>query len=478
MGSVLSIISLALCCTCTGISCACSFVGCCLKSASSGAGGISSRTARFIYLLDLFLVTLFALALRYTADDLAWDIAGYEIGCSNSTVQVNLDLTQTTDGIYVHCNGDGAVYRVSAATACFFALHLFFTCFSTSFHRGFWFWKLLIQIALIIGFFFIDQDMFNEHGFIWTARVFSVLFLLLQVILLIGFSFDWNDRWVSNSEIENAGSSIWLYMIVTCVILLYVGTFSGIVLLYMNFSCSTSKAVTTVTLIAVLILTGLTLMREKITGEPGAALPAAVISAYITYLAWAALVSHPDLSCKPNSLSSTDGVIGVGAVIFALSLAWGANQSSESARSIMQGSKSVAEPSEVHNDQSAAGLYEVGDGKTAADVRREQGLERAPKTKENNSNEALIVWIFHFIMVITTLYLSMVLTNWGSPTSRSEGQGQMWIRIGAQWVTILLYLWTIIAPAILTSRDFSTTSTTSHSSSREPMRNNQSLQMV
>ena len=31
----------------------------------------------------------------------------------------------------------------------------------------------------------------------------------------------------------------------------------------------------------------------------------------------------------------------------------------------------------------------------------------------------------------------------------------MWVKLGAQWVTGLLYMWTLLAPALFPDRDFS-----------------------
>ncbi|GBG30373.1 Serine incorporator 3 [Hondaea fermentalgiana] len=478
MGAIMSAMSMALCCTCTGLSCACSCLGCCISVATSAAGGISSRVAKFMYLLDLLAVVFLCVVLKYSADDWNWDIeiAGYysyELGCSNSTNQVNLDALNGTgtEGVYAYCMGDEAVYRVGAATASFFALHVLLSLCGTAFHRGFWLWKLILQAGAIIGFVLMDQDIFDIEGYVWTARVFSVLFLFMQVLLMIGFAYDWNDKWVANAEAPDANEKLWLSLIVASVVGLFACVFVGIVVLYMEFSaCSIGPAVTTITLLAVIVLTGLTLFRDRFSEEPGAALPAGVISAYITYLAWAALEANPDPVCRKGTFDGpeSNGAIGVGVVIMAISLAWGANQSSASMASIMHGSKGIPEAQGEELGKSAAGappvhggLYEVGEGRTAADMQREQGSQPAA-AKAPGPSDRLMVIAFHLAMVVSTFYLSMVLTNWGAAQAETTNEkGQMWLRIGAQWITILLYLWTIVAPAILTNRDFSSNASAS-----------------
>jgi len=408
-------------------------------------------------------IVVLCYVLRYSADDWDWDIAGYQIGCSNSTNQINLDVTNATnsDGIYAYCTGDEAVYRVGSATACFFALHVLLSFCGTWFHRGLWLWKLILQIGGIIGFILMPEDTFNSDGYVWTARVCSVLFLLLQIILMIGFAYDWNDRWVANSEDENRNEKCWLTLIVASVVGLYAATMAGIVMLYIEFSqCSIGTGITTITLLAVILITGLTLFRDRFSDEPGAALPAGVISAYITYLAWAALDANPDDECRNSAFdgSSIDGSIALGAVIMGISLLWGASQSSQSVASIMHGSKGIPEdaPTAEETAHAHAGLYEVGEGRTAGEMRREQTEARKVPEENEKPGERTYVICFHLVMAITTFYLSMVLTNWGAAeASNSGGKGQMWLRIASQWLTILMYLWTVVAPAILTNRDFS-----------------------
>ena len=54
-----------------------------------------------------------------------------------------------------------------------------------------------------------------------------------------------------------------------------------------------------------------------------------------------------------------------------------------------------------------------------------------------------------------------VLTNWTtlqSDDTQSDprtGRVAMWIQAAGQWVAILIYLWSLIAPTVLTGRDFS-----------------------
>ncbi|KAG6972144.1 hypothetical protein JG687_00001624 [Phytophthora cactorum] len=52
------------------------------------------------------------------------------------------------------------------------------------------------------------------------------------------------------------------------------------------------------------------------------------------------------------------------------------------------------------------------------------------------------------------LYMAMVLTDWDSADG-SFNAVSMWVKIVAQWITILLFSWTLIAPKLFPDRDFS-----------------------
>lgn len=56
----------------------------------------------------------------------------------------------------------------------------------------------------------------------------------------------------------------------------------------------------------------------------------------------------------------------------------------------------------------------------------------------------------------------MLMTNWGDPVIENEKSefyqanwASFWIKISAQWVSILIYTWSLVAPLIFKGRDFS-----------------------
>ena len=69
---------------------------------------------------------------------------------------------------------------------------------------------------------------------------------------------------------------------------------------------------------------------------------------------------------------------------------------------------------------------------------------------------------FHFVMAAAAMYMAMILTNWSnykvgveeSQQTSDFGLESMWIKVVSQWVTVLLYIWWLLAPIICSNREF------------------------
>lgn len=66
---------------------------------------------------------------------------------------------------------------------------------------------------------------------------------------------------------------------------------------------------------------------------------------------------------------------------------------------------------------------------------------------------------FHFMMVISTLFVMMQLTNWYNPQIAESDRFQntwasVWVKMSSAWLCFGVYLWTLVAPLILHNRDF------------------------
>jgi hypothetical protein len=65
---------------------------------------------------------------------------------------------------------------------------------------------------------------------------------------------------------------------------------------------------------------------------------------------------------------------------------------------------------------------------------------------------------FHLIFALASMYIAMLMTGWGAVEQEKDrldvGWTSVWVKTGAEWVTGLLYTWTLLAPALLPDRDF------------------------
>jgi len=106
-----------------------------------------------------------------------------------------------------------------------------------------------------------------------------------------------------------------------------------------------------------------------------------------------------------------------------------------------------------------------------ADVDVEEAKKKKqekPKELQEIENEKALVADgpknakFHAVMAAAAMYMAMVLTNWsnyalGDPNAETFDLGyeSMWIKIAGQWLTIAVYLWTLLAPyTCLQNREF------------------------
>ncbi|KAJ1393228.1 serine incorporator/TMS membrane protein, partial [Ochromonadaceae sp. CCMP2298] len=64
------------------------------------------------------------------------------------------------------------------------------------------------------------------------------------------------------------------------------------------------------------------------------------------------------------------------------------------------------------------------------------------------------------VFLLVSGYYAMILTNWAteqqndSQADPRNGRAAMWIQAAGQWIAILIYLWSLVAPKVLPDRDF------------------------
>lgn len=473
------------------------------------------RGAKSVYLAFLALSTILAIIFRYWGAD-SINLVAWRINCKPPGVpdpsNSGWDPSDLVPGgqtqYYASCKGNAAVYRISFMTAAFFLIMTVGSAASKTFHTGLWLIKFLGYAALITLGFFLPNNIFDNSGYAWFSRVCSVIFLISQVLILVDFGYTWNDDWYNKGEKEASdghdgccqgccggwggqGNRYFGGILASCAGC-YIFFITGISLLYTYYNlCSFNTTIITVTLLLVVILTVVQLTTPAEIG--GALLPAAVVTAYATYLCWSALSNNPDESCFPSegigSHSDNPGLLAVGIMITGLSLAWTTNTAAASLPGLFQHNKNVTAASSTSADSFS---YLVEDGNSTSSPTSVQpsankpttDLEGGPASSSNGAQltgdegettskedeqekvDAQHIWAFHLILGVGAIYMAMLLTNWGAAVDSTEvsdnpagaatrGNTAMWITILTQWLAVGMYVWTLSAPRLMPDRDFS-----------------------
>lgn len=459
--------------------------------AFSGSGGnkhrVSTMAAKAGYIFIIALSAILALILYTYGDQISWlnDIPAISDICTNKGTTAS------------QCYGASAVLRISLALCLFMTLNLL-TCFSGDFFVGLWAVKVVVWLGLLIGMFFIPADAVEKYG--QTARIFSILFIIAMALLLVDFAYHLQEVLVSKIEATHAQlkekfadigccQNLWRWLYVGLVSALLIGSFIGIVLLY-KFSANRPEGVqcgqnmgflsaTLVTGLIYLILSPL----EWLGGSRGMLTPA-LIFAYCTWLCWSAIYANPNAQCNPVPPdTSNTGATIVGMLIAAGSLCYTAFSASRNLPHMFDMSaKKQAAIAAGHLDEEEAGpdstpltagavapavsgAAKKGTGEESDEEEEGRAAAYAGKGKDEAAElppppySALSSAIFVIIMILASMYMAPVITNWVTDASdvvaSRSSPAAMWVQIGSQWAVIALYLWTLVAPMCCPGRDFS-----------------------
>ncbi|XP_015685250.1 serine incorporator 3 [Protobothrops mucrosquamatus] len=457
MGAVLGICSLAswIPCLCSGASCL--LCRCCPNSKNS-------TVTRLIYAFLLLLSTLVACIML---------VPGMEKHLK--------EIPGFCDG--VDCEalvGYRAVYRISFAMAVFFCLFALLMIQVKSskdaraaIHNGFWFFKVAAVVGIMVGAFYIPEGPFTTVLFVFGIGG-AFLFILIQLLLLVDFAHSWNDSWVE--RMEDGNSRCWYAALLSCTSLNYILSFIAVVLFYVFYTkpdgCIENKFFISFNMIACIVVSIISILPKVQEHQPHSGLlQSSVITLYTMYLTWSAMSNEPDRHCNPSLLNIIsqiseptsipwnatviptpipekspqwwDAQSIVGLIIFVLCLLYSSIRSSNNSQ-VNKLTLSVSDSVILDDTPNTA---DVEDG----EVRRV--LDNEKDSVQYNYS------VFHFMLTLASLYIMMTLTNWYSPDAETKTLKSkwpaVWVKISSSWVCLLLYIWTLMAPLILTNRDFS-----------------------
>lgn len=369
----------------------------------------------------MLVSVILALILRLFAQDLVLDLYVYQYAaCPTET-----------------CAGNQGVYRISFVLFLFFFLMFLSTLSEStaSFHHTMWPLKIILYICLLVFAFLLPNDFYSVYSYI--CRFFSAVFLILQMIALIDSFYVWNENWVAKNETKYYVGIVILSLLSIATAFTFLGLGYG--WYASGDDCGLQKFFLS---FAYILITAFTLIAISDISEHGALLPSALVAGYVAYLVLVGLNSDPS-SCNtlydPND--ENIGVILVGILVSTISIIWSSWRVSTS--------KNLFRTQEDQPIDVEMVEKRIEDNEPVED---EEILE-SPEARRGNK-------VFHLVMALAAMYMAMLLTNWSAEVVDSDanlvnvGSENMWVNVVSSWVCCFLYLWTLVAPSILTGREF------------------------
>ncbi|XP_059632571.1 uncharacterized protein LOC132275174 [Cornus florida] len=406
-----------LCSCCASLTC-----GLC----SSVASGISKRSARLAY-CGLFGISLIV----------SWILREVAAPLLEKCSWINTSDSYSKEWYQIQ-----AVLRVSLGNFLFFAIFALIMIGvkdqndrRDSWHHGGWTAKIVIWALLVILMFFLPNIVLTIYGIL--SKFGAGLFLLVQVIILLDATHSWNDAWVAKDEQK------WYVALLGVSVICYLAAFtiSGLLFIWFNPSgqdCGLNVFFIVMTMILAFAFAVIAL-HPKVNGS---LLPASVISVYCAYVCFTGLSSEPrDYVC--NGLNNTRAVststLILGMLTTVLSVLYSALRAGSS-------TTFLSPPSSPKS----------GEKKPLLDSEK---LEEGKEKKETEARPVSYSYtFFHLIFALASMYSAMLLSGWTSTSESSDlidvGWTSVWVRICTEWVTAVLYVWSLVAPLLFPDREF------------------------
>ncbi|EAY17442.1 hypothetical protein TVAG_493840 [Trichomonas vaginalis G3] len=314
--------------------------------------------------------------------------------------------------------------RTTLALALWYGLHSLITVCNKNltdswqfiFHTSFLWAHTLVFIAIWVGMWFIPDKLFDIY--LEVAKFISGFYLLLQIFFLVDWFHELNDKFYDENNMK---------VIIISTVIFTISAIVGFSLEF-YFFCLSGCGLETGIVSTNLILCILVFLGAMFT-ERGSIFTASLVCCYIAYLTAAGLMCHTSqrpgkspATCSRISQTASNNVFRVFSSLF--TLAWMTYSAFSASNSI-----------------------------------------DACKCKEDDPNDdtpKFSLSFFHGVYALAAVYLTMIVTSWASVGGNNEtaswttdkGKVARWVNFGASWVTLALYILSLIAPLICPDRDF------------------------
>lgn len=353
--------------------------------------------------------------------------------------------------------------------------------------NGYWGPKIIAWIAFIVISFLIPEEFFMFYGK-YIAFLGAMLFVLLGLILLVDLSHTWVELCLDKAEDDtNANASIWRYVLVGSTLSMYVAAAAMTIIMYIFFAgstCGMNNSAITINLLAMMIITGLSMSpRVQDENQRAGIGQAAIVAVYCTYLTFSAVCMEPDdKKCNPliRARGARTTTIVLGAIVTLLTVAYtttrAATQSffGNSDGNIKLDDEAPSSSNIIISEQPRArrqmALQQaIAEGSLPASAtldddsdEEETDSHGGKHVKDDERKGTQYNYsIFHVIFFLATCWVATLLTQSIDPENNSDftplgrTYAASWIKIISSWVCYLIYTWSLVAPIVLSGRDFS-----------------------
>ncbi|KAG9336252.1 hypothetical protein JZ751_002599 [Albula glossodonta] len=273
----------------------------------------------------------------------------------------------------------------------------------------------------------------------------AACFILIQLVLLIDFAHSWNESWVE--KMEEGNSRCWY----AATSVNYLLSLTSLVLLYTYYTnaegCAENKAFISINMLLCLGASIMSILPKIQEAQPGSGLlQSSVVTLYTMYLTWSAMTNEPDRKCNPSLLAiigynstspagqdhvvqwwDAQGIVGL--ILFLLCVLYSSIRNS-SASQVNKLSLSSDESALIEDTAGSPGNFEEAEDERRAIDNERDGVtysfdaSRSPRSPDSS-------------------YETMT-SRWPS----------VWVKMSTSWTCVALYAWTLVAPLVLTDRDF------------------------
>jgi hypothetical protein len=405
---------------------------------------------------------------------------------------LTLDYMTFDCGESGQCYGYFAVQRINFALAIFHFVLAFMLLGVQStkdgrsaLQNGFWGPKIIAWLALVVVSFLIPEGFFLVWGN-YFAFVGAMLFVLLGLILLVDLAHTWAEMCLAHIE-QDENTRLWRGLLIGSTLSMYGASVAMTVVMYIYFAasgCSMNISAITANMILFFIISIISVQPAIQEANPKAGLAqAAMVTVYCTYLTLSAVAMEPDdKHCNPliRARGARTTTVVLGAIVTMLTIAYtttraatqgfamGTNRGnsySQLAADDHEHSLITQQPSSHRQMRAEALQAAVASGALPASALDEDDSDdeddvKAGKDDERNGTQYNYS-LFHMIFLMATCWVATLLTQGISPESASSDFAPIgrtywasWIKIVSAWLCYTIYAWTIVAPSVLSDREF------------------------